>query len=226
MRMNNLFVQNGGIVKAHLGMCPPTMGFVTCTYLGEHVGFLNTEWQSVADRIPLDVSRAIYSGRNTGVPMVLCIQNMHPHLRSVRPHWFRRSLAWALLHRVDINVLLESPMAEEGRAVMAVNRMLAEFGADEAEWIPYWETKGMVARDPEDIAMSVYRRDDGAMVCVVANLAGREVAGWVSFSEGGKLRIKPEARITDWPGGERLKAKDGKLHIEVPAYECRVVRVE
>ena len=194
--------------------------------MGEHVGFLNTEWQSVADRIPLEVSRALYSGRNTGVPMVLCIQNMHPHLRSVRPHWFPRSLAWALLHRVDINVLLESPMADEGRAVMAVNRMLAEFDADEAEWIPYWETKGIVACSPGDLVVSVYRRDDGAMVCVIANLSGREVSGWVDFTGSAELRPKPSAQIIDWPDGERLRTEDGKLHTTVPAYECRIVRVE
>jgi len=226
MRMNNLFVQEGGIVKAHLGMCPLTMGFVTCTYLGEHVGFLNTDWESVPDRIPLDVSRAIYSGRNTGVPMVLCIQNMWPHLRHVRPHWFRRSLAWALLHRVNLNVLLEAPMAEEGRFVLATNRFLAEFGADRADWIPYWETEKAIARDPKDIAVGIYRRADGAMVCVIANLSGRETVGAVDFSGDHRLRVESDAKAREWPNGKTIPMQNGKLRLTIPAYECRLVRIE
>ena len=52
-----------------------------------------------------------------------------------------------------------------------------------------------------------------AVVCVITNLAGRAVSGRVDFADSGKLRIKPDARIIDWPSGERLKTDRGKLHI-------------
>jgi hypothetical protein len=217
-RINELFVQDGGTVFAHVSAVPPTMGFASTAYLGEHVGFLNTDWQSVPDRIPADVSRAIYNADNTGVPMVLCIQNMWPHLRAVKPFWFPRSLAWANLHRIGINVLIETPMAQEGLVVLAQNRALAEFGADQTEWIPYWRPDPPVRCEPaDDLKASVYRRQDGALACTVANLAGRETKG--------RLIVPAGAKCTELVGGRAFPVEDNQVTLTLPAYEGLLLKI-
>ena len=217
-RINELFVQDGGTVFAHLSVTPPTMGFVSNCYLGEHVGFLSTDWQSVTDRIPNDVARAQYNANNTGVPMVLCIQNMWPHLRGVKPFWFPRALAWANLYRVRINVLIEDPMAAEGVAVLDQNRALAEFGADQAEWIPYWQSDSPVRCEPSDLKASVYRRKDGAMVCAVANLSAQAVKG--------RLIVPAGMKCTELVGGKATPMEDGKAILDIAAYEGQMLKIE
>jgi hypothetical protein len=225
-RINNLFVQDGGVVFAHLGAVPPTMGFVSNTYLGEHVGFLTLDWQSVDDLIPPEVARAIYSGVNTGVPMVLCLQNMWPHLRDLKPYWYRRGSAWADLHRVGINVLLENPICPEGHDVLARNRRLAEFGADRCEWIPYWEAEGLVAGEPKALKVSVHRRSDGAMVCAIANPTAQEVSGYVDFSRSAKLSVKTGATCQELVSGQPVRMEGSKVYVTLSAYEHRLVRIE
>lgn len=225
-RINNLFVQEGGVVFAHLGVVPPTMGFVSNTYLGEHVGFLNTEWQTIDDRIPPEVARAIYAGRNTGVPMVLCIQNMAPHLRGVKPDWYARASSWADLYGVGVNVLLESPMCKEGLELMAKNRLLAEFGADTCEWIPCWETERLLTCDPKDLKVSLFRRKDGAMVCAIANMSAKGISGCVDFSGSAKLSVKAGAKAQELISGKPVRMQGGKVYVALPSYEHLLVRVE
>ncbi|MBI3923644.1 MAG: hypothetical protein HY318_19650 [Armatimonadetes bacterium] len=225
-RINNLFVQEGGVVFAHLGVVPPTMGFVSNTYLGEHVGFLNTDWQTIEDRIPADVARAVYTGRNTGVPMVLCFQNAWPHLRGVKPYWYKRGAAWADLHGVAINVLLESPMCPEGVEEMTKHRLLAEFGADRCEWIPCWETEKLVKCEPKGLKVSLYRRKDGAMVCAIANPSANQVSGFVDFTASEKLHIPDGAKSTELLSGKAVRLEAGKVYLDIPAFEHLLLRVE
>jgi len=226
-RMNNLFLQeHDGFIMAHLGMVPPTMGFASIIYLGEHVGFLNVPWKSVMDIIPLDVAKAKYSGLNTGVPMELCIQNMWPHLRSIRPSWFERASAWADLHRITINVLLENPMANEGLKELDKNSKFAEFGVDKAEWIPYWEIDKRNICSSDNIKMSIHRRDDGAMLCVVANISGEDISGVINFSAWEKITPPKDVVCKEIFTGKEVKMEGNKVYVNIPAYERIILKIE
>ena len=217
-RINELFVQDGGTVFAHLCVNPNTMGFVSTSYLGEHVGFLSCSWKSVDDLIPPDVARSMYNADNTGVPMVLCIQNMWPHFRHSPTGWFPRSLAWANLYRIGINVLIEDPMAAEGIEVMAQNRALAEFGADAAQWIPYWQENLPVHCEPSELKTSIYRRKDGAMVCAVTNTSGSAVKG--------SLTVPAGMKCSELVGGEPVQVIGDKVILQIPAFEGRMLKME
>ena len=217
-RINELFVQDGGTVFAHLNVNPNTMGFVSTCYLGEHVGFLSGNWKSVDDLIPPDVARSMYNADNTGVPMVLCIQNMWPHLRHSPPGWFPRSLAWANLYRIGINVLLEDPMASEAIEVMDQNRALAEFGADTAQWMPYWQENLPLQSEPAELKTSVYQREDGAMVCAVTNTSGSAIKG--------SLTLPPGMKCSELVGGEPIPLNGDKVVLDLPAFEGRMLKIE
>lgn len=217
-RINELFVQDGGTVFAHLNVNPATMGFVSNCYLGEHVGFVTHDWKSVDELIPPDVARSMYNSGNTGVPLVLCIQNMWPHLRHGPTGWFPRALAWANLYRIGINVLMEDPMAAQGIEVMAQNRARAEFGADTAQWIPYWQENLPVQSEPSELKTSIYRRDDGAMVCAVTNMSGSAVKGTLTLPPGMKCSVLV--------GGEIIPVNGDKVVLELPAFEGRMLKIE
>jgi hypothetical protein len=143
---------------------------------------------------------------------------MWPHLRGVKPFWFPRALAWANLYRVRINVLIEDPMAAEGVAVLDQNRALAEFGADQAEWIPYWQSDSPVRCEPSDLKASVYRRKDGAMVCAVANLSAQAVKG--------RLIVPAGMKCTELVGGKATPMEDGKAILDIAAYEGQMLKIE
>ena len=225
-RINRLFVQDGGIAFAHLYLSPPTMGFVSNTYLGEHVGFLNLDWQSVRDVIPDDVTRCLYNPRNTGVPMVLCIQNMWPHLRSIKPYWYPRASAWADLHGIDINVLLECPMADVGLVQMAKNRRLAELGVDRCEWLPYWRPDNLAVCRHPDLRVSAYRRRDGAMILALANIGKAPLVATLDFSRSEGLRVPDGASASCLLTGRELALEGQRLRVRLDAYAGSLVVVE
>jgi hypothetical protein len=109
---------------------------------------------------------------------------------------------------------------------MARNRRLAEFGADRGEWIPYWETEGLVACEPEALKVSVHRRSDGAMVCAIANPTMQEVSGYVDFSGSAKLSVKTGATCQELVSGQSVRMEEGKVYVTLPAYEQLLVRIE
>lgn len=170
-RINQLFVQDGGTVFAHLPSCPPTAGYVTNTYLGEHVGFLTVPFQRIYDLVPPEATESVYAGYNTGVPMVLCQQLMWPHLRGTRAGWYAASSAWGDVNRVSLNMLLEEPMAAEALAQVKTLRLLKAFNADSCVWSPWWEARPGERSSDERVQVSVFRRPDGAFLAAAANLS-------------------------------------------------------
>ncbi len=216
-RIHQLFIPDGGVVFAHQPMSPPTVGYLTSVYLGEHLGFLNLPWESVEELIPRDVAIHLYAGKNTGVPMVLCIQNMWPHLRAVRPRWYQRASAWANLNRVGINVLLESPMYRDGVTELQQARVFREFGADRAEWLPYWELSDRLAPSVAGILGSAYRNDRGEALLSLYN-------GNAVDASGVALDLRPlldpvGKTACDIVSGREWEIRDSTLHVDLPGYE-------
>jgi len=219
-RINNLFMQDGGVVFAHLFASPVTQGFVTYSYAGEHVGFLNVPWNKVADVIPYDVSQALYSGKNTGSPMILCLQNMWPHLRSLRPKWYESASSWGDLHRVGINTILEIPIAKEGVEEITKQKLVSEFGILDSTWTPYWEASKFLGKD--DIKISYYtRKSDGALLLMVANDTDSDFNGSIDISKLPNVLLNKPAR--DLITGDKIEYSNGVINIIIPYLEHKIV---
>lgn len=109
-------------------------------------------------------------------------------------------------------------MAAEGIEVMAQNRALSEFGADAAQWMPYWQENLPVQSEPSELKTSIYRREDGAMVCAVANTSGSAVKG--------TLTLPPGMKCSELVGGEIIPVNGDKVVLELPAFEGRMLKIE
>jgi glycosyl hydrolase family 123 len=182
-RIHNLFIPDGGIVFAHIGMSPPTVGYISCAYLGEHVGFLNIPWKSVDDLIPPEVAINLYAGKNTGIPLKLCIQNMWPHLRGVRKRWYKKTSAWADINRICINVLLENPICKDGKRELTKLNKFKKFGVNKAKWHPWWELyKKLKSSHPDVLRCSAFVKPDGDMILSVYNSGKKDIKnGWIDL---------------------------------------------
>ena len=95
------------------------------------------------------------------------------------------------LYRLTMPILGEWPLTFPSDNEAKKYQKFAEFGADRCEWIPYWDIdqKGLVSTP--DLLMSTYRRADGAMLCIVANITDKEVSGQIDFSAAPRLKLKP-----------------------------------
>ena len=197
------------------------MGFTTCTYLGEHVGFLNSDWKNVPQLIPNNVAKTVYNPLNTGVPMTLCIQNMWPHLRNKFPGWYPKASIWTDLYRMDINTLLENPMAKEGLEQTRKMNAISDFGADESIFYPYWEKNNQTICNGLAIEMSAFKRKDGALLLIIMNFSDIEISGNLDFNHTRNNLLK----LPDQPVCKTLidklpvKIENGLLPIKLRAYE-------
>ncbi|MFH1614090.1 MAG: glycoside hydrolase domain-containing protein [Planctomycetota bacterium] len=226
-RINNLFLQDSnGIIEGHMGVVPPTMGYVTNTYYGEHVGFL-TAWNCVMDRIPLDIARCVYNNNNTGVPMRLCMHNAWPGFRSIVPNWYKLGSAWCDIHDIFLPVMLENPVSSEMNDIMLKQTRLADFGADTADWIPYWETESTVTSSPAStFKVSGYENDSGDFVCAIMNNTDSNVVdGWVDLT-GSPLEPSYSAKCEQLISGEAVSMTGKKITVTIPAYEHLLVLID
>ncbi len=219
-RIHNLFIPDGGIVFAHVGMSPPTVGYISCAYLGEHVGFLNMPWKSVDDLIPPETAINLYAGKNTGIPLKLCMQNMWPHLRGVRKRWYKKASAWADINRNCINVLLENPICKDGKRELTKLRRLREFGANKAQWRPWWELdKELKSSHPGILRYSAFIKPDKDMIISVYNSGGARITdGWIDLKPLLGKTFKQKAAF-NLVNGKPVSLIDGKLKVNAREYE-------
>ena len=169
---------------AHIPMSPPTIGYLTFTYLGEHLGWTTRPWKSVNDLIPESTSVNLYSGKNTGLPMVLCNEYMAPHLNN-RANWYDIVGAWADMNRVFVNTNCYTP---QGLLELKKARIMRTFGVDQCTWLPYWELAKTLKFSHPELQCSIYQRQDGAMLVAYMNNSGKPIVnGWIDLSTVSKL---------------------------------------
>lgn len=222
-RINKLFIADGGVVFAHVPMSPPTIGFISSAYLGEHLGFLNRPWNSVEELIPRETAINLYAGKNVGVPMVLCLQNMWPHLRSVRPRWYEHASAWGDLNRVGINVLIENPFCPEGIIELKKAAVMKAFKADSAKWLPYWELTKKLKFSNSVLLVSVYQKNDGAIMAAVYNSGDVELKdAWIDLAV-----IKPKTNAVNVVTGKPVIISQNRLMLEpLLPYEGSLIKID
>ncbi len=126
--------------------------------------------------------------------------------------------ACSFLNGFGISVLLENPMSKPSRNVMELNRLFGDFGADRCEWIPYWQSDRVPCIEPSDFKVSLYRRPDGARVCIIANSSGAE--------KSGALEVSRDAQCSDFLTRAALPHANGKLPLTLPGYGSQVIQID
>ena len=130
-----------------------------------------------------------------------------------KPGWcYDDALAITLLH--DVMVRPCGFVAVPRLA--ALWKALDDFGAADAEWIPYW--KNPIAVSPASVKASVYRRG-GESLIVASNVSPEEaVTAEVSLPVG-------TTRATDALSGNELSIRDGKVHVDLAPFRYILLRV-
>jgi hypothetical protein len=223
-RVNNLFIQDGGVIYAHLTLTPPTSGFVTAQYLGEHLGFINRNWNSVSDLIDDATAKALYAGKNSGVPTSLCCQLMWPHLASKKPRWYEKAAAWCGIYRSALPSLAPVPKSWPQNDKEWVRKTkLANWGVDTAEWIPYWELSEKLLATNRALRMSVWRRRDGAMIWAVQNNSNALVNGRIGLS--GDLAPPLGSVARDLLSDKEMLLSRNGVSLNLKQYEGTLIKI-
>ena len=98
----------------------------------------------------------------------------------------------------------------------ALWKALDDFGAADAEWIPYW--KKPIDVSPASVKASVYRRG-GESLIVVSNVSAEEsVTAEVTLPAGA-------AHATDALTGKALSVIGGKVHADLLPFRYILLRV-
>jgi hypothetical protein len=99
------------------------------------------------------------------------------------------------------------------------------FGIVEAEFLPYFAAVPPATTDLPDVLASGYRRSDGRVLLIVANLARQQRSGTVRLNPAG-LQLPHIAQVLAWPEKTPL-ARDGqRLTLTVPGLGYRLLVVE
>jgi len=203
-----------GQVNVHQSTCMviPTLAYATSYWDGEQLQSVKrpgSPWEV----LPLDAFRAEFMGHNWGVPAELLWYPSGPFTR-------REAMAVALLHDVPVR---PSSMAD----VAVASRMwqtFDDFGRHEAQWIPYWESRGLVKAETESVQVSLYNRPGRGLILVAANLSGQECQTKLQLdltALGQPSELTGEEIIS----GQTLSAEAGTLDIKLPPLDFLMVRL-
>jgi hypothetical protein len=173
-------------------------------------------------RIPPDVLQAGYAGRQWGlVPIFL--PSLHPSgdSQDARAAWVEkteRMLALFLVH--DVPTLWGFRCHAD--TVNATWRAMDRFGLDEVESIPYWKNQDSVQSAPEEVKVSLYRRE-GKALFVVANLGQSDVRATLRV-DAARLELRAESpRVYDARTEQAVSLVGNTLTLSLPAGRFRLI---
>jgi len=173
----------------------PAIAYSTSYWDGEHL-FANTAESALA-RLPLDMFRTEFMGRQWGVPA----EFLHSNLALS----FRQACALSVLHDVPTRpVTLEQLDLQSG-----LWRVFDQFRRKEAEWIPYWRSGDYVRVEPSEVYVSLYRHPSNGVLAVVSNLRGEKASCKVAFDLAALALDR--VSVSEPVAQEQLAARDGTL---------------
>jgi len=206
-------------VNAHNSTCLsiPTLAFATSFWDGEQFAPLKHGQFKPLEIVPLDAFRAEFMGKNAGIPADFLV---YPG----RPWLYEEALAIALLH----DVLPRPPGGPTSKAARIVSRIwkaFSEFGAQEAEWVPYWRSAGFVNAQPKGVYVSLYIKRGRGALAVVSNLSDSEALVDLSFNPG-NLGLGRIHKVADILKDKSLLVRRGSVRLRLGATRCTVLLVE
>lgn len=183
---------------------------------GEH--FRGRVKDSYMDLLPLDTFRAEFMGRQWGLMPFFLPEFDAEHAKLVEPT--RGLMGLLLAHDVGVwAIWCNTAVVDEAYAA------LDAFGYADAEFLPYFAPAPPAAADMQDVLASGYRRADGKVLLVLANLSREMRRGAVALDPSG-LRMGAVGRVLAWPEETPLAFAAGRVDIEVPGLGYRLLLVE
>ncbi len=164
--------KHGGIINCHAlsAFNLPALSFTTSLWDGEifQSGFLHGKINSLPD----GYFRALYTGRNIGIPIFL-LTYLNP------PLWdFHMALSTALPFGILPKV---NDAGEPLEMISKIWEVFDRFGVEEAEWIPYYGEEHPVTANAEEAKISVWRRGGKLLVVVASTDRDTDVNVSLSF---------------------------------------------
>ncbi len=202
--------------QAHMSgkMVVPVLAYDD-TYLdGEH--FRGVVKDSYMDVCSLAQFRAEYMGRQWGLCPVFLPEFDDEHRKAVEPT--RGLMALLMIHDIGI-----WPIWCNARVVEEALTALDDFGFVESEFIPYFDPTPPATTDLADVVTSAYRKDNGEVLLVVANLSKEDRRGQVEVNL--EALGVPQAKAESWPERQALESPRGRLTLEIPRLGYRLVRL-
>jgi hypothetical protein len=198
------------------GLCSPVMSFADVYFDGEQHGSLNIV--DYLDRIPLDLWRTEFTGRQYGV-----IPSLIPATLSDKsPQVIEAMMGLLLLH--DVQSCWQNGYLTDGGYVGKITKDIDRFGIGEAdvEFIPYWNNKSVVKTDTPDVKTSIYRRNNGSALVVLFNVSKKDVSAAVNLTIPGVTA----GTMTHLLTGEKLGPYTGSIKVPIKARNCRLIVIK
>ncbi|MHB8994903.1 MAG: glycoside hydrolase domain-containing protein [Armatimonadota bacterium] len=185
------------------------------TYLdGEH--FRGVVKDSYMDVASLDAFRAEYMGRQWGLNAVFLPEFGEKERGEIEPT--RGLMALLMIH--DIAVW---PIWCNAQVVDDAQVALDEFGYERAEFIPYFDPQPPLTTALKDIEASAYKKADGSVLLVVANLSKEDRSGDVKINLP-RLGLTG-AKAISWPDKAPLDMQNGAVKLDIPRLGYRMIRL-
>ncbi len=182
---------------------------------GEH--FRGVVQDSYMDLFSLDTFRAEFMGRQWGI-MPYFLPEFPPEYRGkVEPT--RGLMGLLMIH--DVNVWAIWCNADVVNEAFAA---LDEFGYVDADFIPYFDPDAPAATELQDVYASAYRRADGAVLLIVANVGREDREGLLSINCK-RLGVGADTAL-DWPSKDAVALNGGSVNLSVPGLGYRMLMLE
>ncbi len=222
-RIATIFEEDG-IIEHHV--CDffflPSVGFSTCLLAAERPASFGKRGKPLLEYpfISLEAFRALYMGQKWGVPVRVLSSWTDPYTDV-------EMLSLSLLH--DIPVRPDYAMPFRIEEDLSYWRALENFGADEAEWFPYWKNqKYLSSSHPSDIKVSFYKhKGKGGLLLVISNLGNQDIeSAWVgiNLSALGNLQLTQASNALT---GESVVFKEGRINLSpLPKWNPQLILVK
>ena len=210
-------------------MYVPFLAFCDIIVNGEHVGSV-AGWRkrvgltsnTYQDLMTDDYLHSEVMGHNYGLTTIWLEQWGHLGIKQE----VRFLLGLALLY--DFSLW----RTDGGSPHMRVYKAFREFGAMDAEFIPFWRAAEIVRGQTDEVRCSAYRKKDGGSMLVFFN-RGKEAREMTFTVDWAKLKTPGPVVVRDvLPGGwgelvdNEMPVKGDQLTVKVPAEDFRLLAVE
>jgi hypothetical protein len=203
-------------LQAHMSgkVTIPVLAYEDSYLDGEH--FRGEVKDSYLDVMTLDSFRCEYMGRQWGLMPFFLPEFREPWSSQVEPT--RGLMALLMIH--DTNIW---PIWCNSKVVDDAFVALDAFGYVDSEFLPYYDPHPPASTDLKDVYVSGYRKADGSVLLVVANL-GREDRNGPVQVDLQRLGLRSAAAVS-WPDKAALAMENGALALEIPRLGYRMVVV-
>ncbi len=218
-RMYTIFLEKRKtfLIDAHMSGCltVPTLAFCNNYWDGEQFETLKHGQEPLLKILSLDKFRAEFAGKSAGLGSDFLVYEG-------RPFTTQEALSFTLLHDVLVRPDDTGTQLEQ---IAPIWKVLDDFGAAQAEWIPYWRADSPAHATSPDTLISLYRaRGQGALL-VVSNLGPTPVDTQVTL-DAKRLGITKNSQAEDALTGAQVELRNNRFTLNLPSNSFRLVRID